>query len=153
MIPNCKKDLGGGSSSYEEISETFNSTSGSREIVEQQYARKYNDGTLVIQCKLTAWLTIINQYTAGYRSMTIAFNDFIVPFTASHVDTFKRPQVFWNIYNYDSGNDSSEMWLIQYIPQFRPTETNPGRVCLARNVRMSTEYQAAIGYTALGRWK
>lgn len=151
MIPNCKKDLGG--SSYEEISKTFNTTDAIGDpVIETQKVRKYTDGTLIINCKLSQNIIINMATAAGYRCGSLAFHDYIISFK-SDLDQFDRPQVFWNIYNYDYTPSSDLIWISSYLPLLQGSSTNPGNVVIWRNSAVNEKAQVAIGYMAIGRWK
>lgn len=150
MIPNCKKLS---NMTYEEmVNEWDEVDSNNRTLTEKQVARKYSNGDLVINCKWNGWITTDMVTNAGYRSMSIAFKDFLVPFK-SDIDVFERPQIFWNIYNFDYNPSSDLTYVVQYLPQFRSTPENPGRVVVQRDNALSEYVNCAIGYMAVGKWK
>lgn len=150
MIPFCKKLS---NMTYEEITKEWNEVdSNDRALTEKQVARKYSNGDLVINCKWNGWITTDMVTKAGYRSMSIAFKDFLVPFK-SDIDVFERPQIFWNIYNFDYNPSSDLTYVVQYLPQFRSTPENPGRVVVQRDSALSEYVNCAIGYMAVGKWK
>ncbi len=150
MIPFCKI---GDSNSYEEIVKEWTEVdSNGKDLIEKQRARKYDNGDLIINCKWNGWITTDMVTNVGYRSMPIGFKNFIVPFK-SDIDVFDRPQIFWNIYNFDYNPSSDLTYITQYLPQFRSTPENPGRVVVQRNGSLSEYVSCAIGYMAIGKWK
>lgn len=135
----------------------MNSTDSDGDIIQElQLVKKYYNGVLVIQCCKVCLVKFELKELDGYRSPTISFNNFVIPFVRSKFDIDLldgRPQIFYNIYNIDrSGNDSNS-WITQYLPEYKCSRTNPGRIALHRYKSITEKVTVRFGYFAVGFWK
>ena len=124
---------------------------------EHQVVKKYYDGTMEIQSEITVNKDFNITLGGGfYRTTTIQFQDYFVPFINSSIfyDDFEsRPAVTWYIKNVDWNPQSANYWVSEWLPQYRGAEDHPPRICVCSNFQITQEIAVRVGYIAKGWWK